>query len=77
MAGKRIKPIHPFIERLMAERGYDNLQSFAKDLGINDRTMYRLADGDASHYVLRVHKEIAAAFGITMDEWVDGYLESA
>lgn len=46
---KKVKPINPFIRKLMDRDGYENINQAAKGWGIHQGTLDRWADIDTEH----------------------------
>jgi glucan phosphoethanolaminetransferase (alkaline phosphatase superfamily) len=75
MAGRaKQTQIHPYIAGLLKEHGYETLWQAAQDKKVPYTTLIRYAESDGNNKYLEAAKRTADAFGLTLDEFVDGLL---
>lgn len=72
----RETPIHPFIQSIMDKYEVATLAELADKIGISHRQMYNLADGSTNNRTLEIHRKVAQGLGISLDRWVEGYLNN-
>jgi hypothetical protein len=77
MAGKRTKPINPFIQSIMVRHGCATLKQLAAKTGLPYTTLVHYADMDRSTQPFLNIVKMSAAFGLTTDEFLSGFLSSA
>lgn len=74
MARYRTKPINPFLQKLMDERGWKSLKEASDATGMPVQTLTALADVSPDHPVLQCHVQAAEKFGVGIDKWIHGLL---
>lgn len=75
MAGKRSKPIHPFVKELMDSKGFQNVEEFARFLAsktkkVSIASFRHLADGKGTP---ETHYYASKILKIKTDEWIERF----
>lgn len=77
MARVRTRPINPYIQSLMDEKGVGTLKELAAATGIPYGTLFQWANIDGNHKQFEAALRASRACGKTLDEFVSGILAAS